>query len=255
MKQYLLFQLYGSMASWGDTAIGGTRPSYRYPTKSAMMGLLAAALGIERNEEGKLLALQENLGFAVRIDSEGMLLTDYHTTQVPSRSDLKKRPHFTRRDELQFSSHELNTILSTRDYYCDALYTVVLWQNTVETKFTLEKIKEALLHPHFVLYLGRKSCPLSFPLMPFVSLACEKLEEALQLFDNNVQVKDNLPQKLLNKATKHRLYFENTLPEQLPKADQTHRRKDKLISRQHWQYQDRVEAYTLLNKSGEKHVL
>ena len=53
MKDYLLFRLHGALASWGDIAVGDIRPSYRYPSKSAVIGLLAAALGVERDEHHK----------------------------------------------------------------------------------------------------------------------------------------------------------------------------------------------------------
>ena len=41
---YLLFRLYGPMASWGEIAVGETRHSAAYPGKSAIIGLLAAAM-------------------------------------------------------------------------------------------------------------------------------------------------------------------------------------------------------------------
>ena len=51
MHEYLLFRLYGSMASWGDIAVGEFRPTFDHPSKSAVMGLIAAAMGIRRDEE------------------------------------------------------------------------------------------------------------------------------------------------------------------------------------------------------------
>ena len=48
MRDYLVFQLYGQLASWGDIAVGETRPSALTPTKSAILGLVAAALRLKR---------------------------------------------------------------------------------------------------------------------------------------------------------------------------------------------------------------
>lgn len=63
MSQYLVFQLHGPMASWGVDAPGEVRHSHELPSRSALLGLLAAALGIRRDEEERLSAL---FLFAVR---------------------------------------------------------------------------------------------------------------------------------------------------------------------------------------------
>ena len=68
MGDYLLFRLYGPMASWGDIAVGEVRPSQTHPGRSAALGLVAAALGVERDREEALGAIERGYGFAVRID-------------------------------------------------------------------------------------------------------------------------------------------------------------------------------------------
>ena len=156
--KYLLFRLYGPMSSWGDIAVGETRPSFTYPSKSAVLGLVAAVLGIRRDEEVKQQQLAEGLGFAVCVESAGVPLADYHTAQVPSG----KERYCTRRQELFGEKSELNTILSTRDYRSDGLYIVVLWQKKHD-EWSIEQIKVKLEHPEFVPYLGRKSCPAALP--------------------------------------------------------------------------------------------
>jgi CRISPR system Cascade subunit CasD len=57
MSQYLVFQLHGPMASWGVDAPGEVRHSHELPSRSALLGLLAAALGIRREEEQRLKRL------------------------------------------------------------------------------------------------------------------------------------------------------------------------------------------------------
>ncbi len=155
---YLLFQLYGPLAAWGDIAVGEYRPSYIHPTKSAILGLLAAALGIRRDQDEEHQKLAKGYGYAVRVDVVGHLLRDFHTTQKPHLT--RKNVYHTRRDELQ--APKLDTILSTRDYRCDALYTVCLWQHD-SAPFSLLQLKQALQFPKLTLYLGRKSCPLALP--------------------------------------------------------------------------------------------
>jgi CRISPR system Cascade subunit CasD len=51
MTDYLVFQLYGSLASWGEPAVGEMRHTNSIPGRSSILGLLAAALGIKRADE------------------------------------------------------------------------------------------------------------------------------------------------------------------------------------------------------------
>lgn len=169
--KYLLFRLYGPMSSWGDIAVGETRPSFTYPSKSAVLGLVAAGLGIRRDEEIKHQQLAESLGFAVRVESFGVPLVDYHTAQVPSG----KERYCTRRDELSGERSDLNTILSTRDYRADGLSTIILWEKKACER-GLAEIADKLIRPSFVLYLGRKSCPLALPLEPQIVEAVSLIE-------------------------------------------------------------------------------
>lgn len=48
---FLVFQLQGPMAAWGDTAVGEFRPSLDAPGLSSLVGLLGAALGLRREDE------------------------------------------------------------------------------------------------------------------------------------------------------------------------------------------------------------
>lgn len=173
--QYLVFRLYGAMASWGEAAVGGYRPSSTHPGRSAVLGLLAAALGIKRTEQTKLNALYQSVQFAVKECSAGVLVRDYHTAQVPSTD--KKRQHRHRKSELASPAYKLNTVLSSRDYRVDGVWLVAIWLTDSAT-VTLHELTEALLKPRFTLYLGRKSCPLAAPLCPTV-LEAQSLLQAL----------------------------------------------------------------------------
>lgn len=166
MTQYLVFRLYGPMASWGQAAVGGDRPAGIQPTRSAVLGLLGAALGIKRRDETALQELQRSIMVAVKQCVPSSLMRDYHTTQVPSHS--KKVVHHTRKSEL--SEVKLNTILSSRDYRCDGLWVVAI-SLAEKSSITLKKIQEALIKPTYILSLGRKSCPLALPLMPKIIVA------------------------------------------------------------------------------------
>lgn len=161
MKEYLVFRLYGPMASWGEAAVGGDRPSAIAPTRSALLGLLGAALGIKRDQTTELGDLQASVAVAVKQCVPTSLMRDYHTTQVPSHNN--KVIHRSRKSEL--SEDKLNTILSSRDYRCDGLWVVAVSLRDSST-ITLTDLKRALQKPVYTLSLGRKSCPLAAPLLP-----------------------------------------------------------------------------------------
>ncbi len=173
MKEYLVFRLYGPMASWGVPAVGGDRATAIAPTRSALLGLLGAALGITRDNGEKLEALQQSVSFGVKQCVPSSILRDYHTAQVPS--EKRGVTHLTRKSEL--SEAKLNTVLSSRDYRCDGVWVVAVWLRA-NPQVALSAIKAALEKPVFPLYLGRKSCPLSLPLSP-KTIETETLQQAL----------------------------------------------------------------------------
>jgi CRISPR system Cascade subunit CasD len=163
--QYLVFQLYGPLASWGVPATGEIRRSATHPTRSALVGLLAAALGIRRDQEDDLASLRDGVRFAVKQLSPGVMMQDYHTAQVPGQD--RKAWRLTRRDELAVPKDRLHTILSTREYRCNGYWKVAISASD-DAPSDLEALAQALRRPRFPLYLGRKACPPAAPLAPRV---------------------------------------------------------------------------------------
>lgn len=173
MTNYLVMRLYGPLASWGEIAVGEQRHSAVHPSRSALIGLIGAALGIERDAVASQAALASRYLFGIKLECIGSPLRDYHTVQsgVPPR----KTRFRTRRQELQ--ADKVDTLLSYREYRCDSLSTVAV-QALDGAPYTLTRLAEALDSPRFPLYLGRKSCPLALPLAPSVVQA-ESLRAAL----------------------------------------------------------------------------
>lgn len=239
---FLAFRLYAPLASWGEAAVGEHRPSYDYPSRSAIIGLLAAALGIRRHDDAALAALADSVATAVAVYSTGKLLRDYHTAQVPSAKDLKKRPHRTRADELSVPRRDLNTILSTRDYRQDALAVVLLWLRRADRGVSLAQIEQALRTPRFVLYLGRKSCPPALPMQPHC-VSADSLAAALA-------AAQFAPIDGLRDAERvQRMAFEPDPQVALGWPDATvlvTPRKDEPGSRRRWQFADRAEHVVLV---------
>lgn len=240
---YLVFQLQAPLSAWGEPAVGEFRPTANYPSESALLGLLAAALGIRRGEEETHAALHRGYGFAIGVLSSGRLLRDYHTAQVPGRVSLKSRPHNSRRDELNLPKDELNTILSTRDHRQDAASLVAV-QVRDGAPYALSDVAQALAKPRFTLYLGRKACPPALPLNPQIIVA-ENALAALQVYQ----------QVLAERNGETALAFERIVWGAGIESGAAHDlevvRKDRVLSREHWQFGDRIE-YVALARQGEE---
>ncbi|MGB0127633.1 MAG: type I-E CRISPR-associated protein Cas5/CasD [Rhodocyclaceae bacterium] len=180
MAEFLAFRLYGPMASWGEIAVGETRHSAAYPSRSALIGLLGAALGVTREDEAGQQALADGYRFGVKLHAAGFPLRDYHTVQLGPQ--LKKLRYRTRRQELTLVPRDqLDTLLTSREYRCDSFASVAV----VATKHaprSLADVTLALKQPVFPLYLGRKSCPPAAPLAPAVGQFAS-LKAALDAFD------------------------------------------------------------------------
>lgn len=239
MPELLLFQLYGPLASWGEPAVGEYRPSATHPGKSQIAGLLGAALGITREREDELAALAAGYGLAVRIDAEGELLRDYHTTQVPPAR--RGRRFATRREELAVD--DLYTILSQRDYRVEAAWTCALWLREGAPR-SLAELAEALRRPRFALYLGRKSCPPALPLNPKI-IRADTLKAAFSAYAPDTRLKPLLVEG------RRRYFWEEPLPAGLGTGFGAQERlwvvprRDRPISRRRWQFATRDEHHAI----------
>ena len=236
---YLVMQLYGPLAAWGKQAIGETRRSDSHPSKSAVLGLCAAAMGVDRDDEAEHLRLNDDYRYATQVISAGEYLQDYHTTQVPSATKDTKHC-YTRKDEL--NTKKLNTILSTREYRQDALALVMLWQADGKNQ-RLKGLKNHLQFPEFHLYLGRKACPLALPLNP-MPIEASSVQEAFSAYPADSKIVTHLTDQPST------IYWEACEHSGMDGADDMQSiRHDNLLSRKRWQYAPRTEYRKIL--SGE----
>ena len=254
---YLLFQCYAPLVSWGEIAVGGERLSSRQPSKSAIIGLLAAALGIRRDEDERMKSLTDSVGFAVQMHSGGTVLKDFHTVQTPKAE--RKVVYHTRKDEMNAPNEKIGTILSRREYRCDALSVVAVWLNT--DAFTLEELANALRFPTFQLYLGRKSCPPAAHLNPEIILK-DTLKGAFNAYSVNISTpeKDKMPdweKAIYKNYPQNTLSNGDTITYFWEKCDhagfiETHKtpRYDHPLSRKRWQFTYR-EEYMAVEKRKE----
>jgi CRISPR system Cascade subunit CasD len=243
MPTYLLFRLFGPAAAWGDIAVGERRHVFSQPTKSAILGLVAGALGLRRTDDEKLAALHSGYGFASRVDAPGLLMTDFHTAQMPPESAVRRAKGFsTRRDELSLRREVLETVLSYRDYHTDALAIVCLWP-TEGAPYPLERLAEALRRPVFAPYLGRRSCSPSLPFAPQIHDASSPTA-ALR----NARFPDDDLLSVIATSPTRSYYWEGDLPGDIG-ALQTFRRRDVARSRTQWQFAERGEHHGVEERS------
>lgn len=174
MPHTILLRFSAPMQSWGVSSRFSIRDSAKEPTKSGVIGLLCAALGISRedaNTDNPDFARLLDLRMGVRELKKGILESDFHTAVNVSKSS-GKRP--SKDKDSQY------TVISTRYYLADADFVIGL-ETGNET--LLENLQNALKNPKWHLFFGRKSFPPAEPVfLPDGIKLNIKLEDALRNF-------------------------------------------------------------------------
>jgi CRISPR system Cascade subunit CasD len=138
-------RLHGPLQAWGGPVVGDNRPTLPFPTRSGVLGLVAACLGLQRSDNERLLALARDARVHIRVDAPGTVLVDDQTIQDnPNASPTRQ------------------TIQSKRSYLCDASFAAVVVPGSGAT---VEAIAEAITYPVFAPFLGRRCCVPSSPLL------------------------------------------------------------------------------------------
>ncbi|MGQ5708750.1 type I-E CRISPR-associated protein Cas5/CasD [Lactobacillus sp. PSON] len=132
----LTIKLTSPLQSYGNEANFNIRTSYPHPSKSAVIGMIAAALGYRRDDTKHIIKLND-LKYAVRIEQSGSMMQDFQTVEYNKSSSKTARK------------------LTYRSYLQDAVFMVAVGGDDK----TINSIYEALQRPKFQLYLGRRSNP------------------------------------------------------------------------------------------------
>lgn len=175
MPHVLLLRLVAPMQSWGVASRFSRRDTGKEPSKSGVIGLLCAALGIGRdaaNTDNQQFAQLTKLKMGVRVNRRGVLQSDYHTAQNIVKADggIKE------------------TELSTRFYLSDADFLVGLEGDDPEF---LQSLQDALENPKWQIFLGRKAFVPSLPVfLPNGVRVNTNLRDTLETFDLQI-ISDN----------------------------------------------------------------
>ncbi len=165
MIPLLLLRLEAPLMSFGGVAIdyrGVTRP---LPGRAMLTGLLANALGYEHREFPRLDALQSRLSYAARADRPGDLITDFQTVDL-SQPFLSQG--WTTRGAPQSREGgpaSKGTHIRLRQFLADAVVTIALTLNPPGDDPSLATLESALREPMRPLYIGRKPCIPSGPIL------------------------------------------------------------------------------------------
>lgn len=157
------------MQSWGDESKYEIRQTWQEPSKSGVIGLLAAACGLRRDSD-EVAVLASSLRMGVRVDMPGQVVRDYHTAHAPKHTAKGDVRHETDGTVMIGDAY-----ITHRYYLCDACFLVGLES---EDEALLTRLEKALAEPCFPLYLGRRACPPVLPLC--LGIKQEPLDETLR---------------------------------------------------------------------------
>ncbi|MFC7326648.1 type I-E CRISPR-associated protein Cas5/CasD [Marinactinospora rubrisoli] len=133
----LVMQLAGPLQSWGAASRFARRSTENAPTKSGVLGLLAAAQGRRRTDDVSDLS---RLRFGVRVDQPGVRLRDFQTAHHADTGEPMP--------------------VSERFYLADAVFLAAVEGDDR----LISELDRALWAPVFLPYLGRRSCPPAEPI-------------------------------------------------------------------------------------------
>lgn len=163
----LLLRLEGPLQSWGTRSRWDVRDSAPEPTKSGIIGLLGCAMGIPSRDRRLQDELDASLMLGVRVESPGLPLVDFHTiTGMLPRAD----------GGFKGSPDDPATIISPRTYLQDAAFLAVLGG----PEDLIRRCHDAVLDPQWPVYLGRKCCVPTRPIVDELTDRYLGIEDALR---------------------------------------------------------------------------
>jgi len=164
----LAFYIDAPLQSWGASSKYQFRETNSFPTKSAIVGLIAAALGIDKYapDEATLIAPIAALRLTVvKIEKTdpATRLTDFHTIGggYDKKASLREKMSIPQKA----SGAPFGTVITRRSYLTDAAFAAILEGDPT----TLDQINHALLNPVWGVWFGRKTCLRATPLTPTIA--------------------------------------------------------------------------------------
>lgn len=166
MIDVLLLRFDAPLLSFGAPVVDNRGAIQDHPPLSMLTGLLGNALGYRHGEPERLQDLQSRIRYAARCDRSGRRLTDFQTVDL-GQPALQKAGWTTRdrREDRRGGKASTGTHIRYREYLADSVYTIALTLSPPEDEPNVETLKRALMRPARPLFLGRKTCLPSVPLL------------------------------------------------------------------------------------------
>lgn len=201
---FLYLRISGPLQSWaGEKITGNFSFTDQIPTRSAVIGLLAGALGANRGQWPEWL---EQITLSVRVDKRGEFIDEYATINPrPETKNYQKRlfrlttgedsTNKRRRDkesekEIIFTPNAGGgSDIVERTFISDGEFILRIGAPSEEQ---LRQLNQAIAEPNFVSYLGRKSFAPGFPF--YLGVGEENIFEEIPLFVDNQANSEN-PEK------------------------------------------------------------
>ena len=196
--RHLILNLESPLMAFGGETIDNYGVIRWFPASSMLTGLFANALGWRRVESGRHQELQDRLVFAARIDREpanGVRMRDFQTAQLGAADKgwtSRGQPEGRAGGPKAYDAPHLRY----RDYFADMRVTVALRLVPVGDYPTLDQLESALDEPARPLFIGRKPCLPSAPLLAGFREADSALGALLAMPPADVGA-DAEPQRLL----------------------------------------------------------
>lgn len=153
----LTLRVAAPLQSWGSAEGGLFKRTADVPTKSGVYGLLSNAAGYDYRDGSMMW---NDLSMSVRVDRTGDVITDFHTSWAVQGGEKVNK----------------GNVITYRSYLSGAAFLVVLEGPNA----LVDKAFAALRSPARPLFLGRKSCPPSIPLVGSDAVREEDSETVLK---------------------------------------------------------------------------
>ncbi len=188
----LLLRFDSLLMSFGEVMVDHHGPTDRFPGLSMLTGLFANALGYRHGDYEKIEKLQGRIEFAARWDIAPEHIEDYHTVDLGrpkmiGYANIKNKSehggwttrgateHRAGGDDAKYGTH-----IRHRHYWANGVMTVAVSLPGNE-KPDVADLETALTWPARPLFLGRKTCLPSTPIL-IKAIHARNVLEALQSY-------------------------------------------------------------------------